>query len=140
MSSQAIGTDFPNNWAVYGYGNDSDKVGHFSVSNSLCVASGYFSAGQRVIERNPGRNVMHGEQILVDTVHGDSMENLAELEECPASETYLPSCLVEEDTRIGWCHCCKRRVPVYQEDGHWIYARHPFRVAPRPYMEVLPPE
>jgi hypothetical protein len=82
---------------------------------------------------------MHGEQILVDTVHGDSMENLAELEECPASEMYLPSCLVEEDTRIGWCHCCKRKVPVYQEDGHWVFAWHTVRADPRPYMEVLPP-
>jgi hypothetical protein len=72
-------------------------------------------------------------------VHCDSMENLAELEECPASEMYLPSCLVEEDTRIGWCHCCKRQVPVYQEDGHWVFAWHTVRADPRPYMEVLPP-
>jgi hypothetical protein len=67
------------------------------------------------------------------------MENLAELEECPTSETYLPSCLVEEDTGIGFCHCDKRQVPVYQEDGHWVFDWHPVRPDPRPYMEVLPP-
>jgi hypothetical protein len=59
---------------------------------------------------------------------------------CGASELPLPSCLVEEETRIGYCHSCDRHVPVYQEAGHWIYARHPFRAEPRPYIEVLPPE
>jgi hypothetical protein len=72
-------------------------------------------------------------------IQWSGMENLAELEECPASELPLPSCLVEEDTRIGWCHCCKRQVPVFQDDGHWIYAWHTVRADPRPYMEVLPP-
>jgi hypothetical protein len=67
------------------------------------------------------------------------MEDLAEFEECPASELPLPSCLVEEDTRIEYCHCCNRKVPVYQDDGHWIYARHTVRSDPMPHIEVLPP-
>jgi hypothetical protein len=39
-----------------------DKVGHFAVTNSLCVASEPFSAGEGVIERSPGPKVTYGEQ------------------------------------------------------------------------------
>jgi hypothetical protein len=32
--------------------------------------------------------------------------------------------ILEEDTRIGFCYCCKRLVPVYREDGHWVFGWH----------------
>ena len=47
-----------------------DNVGHIVVSNSLCGASESFSAGERVIERSPGRDATYGEQILASEVRG----------------------------------------------------------------------
>ena len=67
------------------------------------------------------------------------METLTEREWCPTSDMRLPSCLVGELTRLGSCHCCKRQVPVYREDGHWVFNWHTMRPESRPTVEVLPP-
>ncbi len=67
------------------------------------------------------------------------MESFVEHDYCPASDLRLPSCLVDEPSRRGWCHCCKRQVPVYYEDGHWVYNWHALRSETRPAVEVMPP-
>jgi hypothetical protein len=68
------------------------------------------------------------------------METLAKPVWCPASDLRLPSCLVDESTRLGSCHCCKRQVPVFQDDeGHWVFNLHTMQPDSRPAVEVLPP-
>src|ERR1700677_1172997 len=69
----------------------------------------------------------------------DSMETLTERDWCPASDVRRPSCLVDEQSRRGWCHCCKQQVPVYCDEGHWVYNWHALRSETRPAVEVLPP-
>ena len=67
------------------------------------------------------------------------METVTKPVWCPASDLRLASCLVDEHTRLGSCHGCKRQVPVYQDDeGHWVFNWHTMRADSRPYMEVLP--